>query len=840
MDARISSHDTDRETIFGHPRKPSSFPPRFVYSTKLGERMVVLVERIDAASQRSRARKQSELADLMRQYDELTQAMQSRKCTCTRLPDGRMDVRGCTKCWKMRCRYRLKINAHEDFLPLPNAGPQKAQRAAILFELGMPRYLAAYRAAVWKLYLLGSQGPSVSRGAPQLLLKDLNPLKEFSTNRSSVTLAARKKSFLQTHYGKMKLPKKLAEVVLPFGAEFAYYDTSSSLWADQLPKVPWFQRLLGTWLPRGIPDQYACAENFAPDEAYHPSSYEIVVNESRCPPELSVHEFSAFQRAVSGRARRWLVLLVELGTTNVNFSSEATMELFNRLALQAGPAVREGGVLREAHSLFNDSAFCTRLYELIRGRLGALALRMYNICPQQFRSKAETLFSSIRSITSGWIIHLRNEIRSTSDGEVARKASTFAFWAALLCRRTFSAYKHAECTLSDDDAQGFFRASIALQENLLVNPDELHPVLKRLLIEDLSTSYIMRHLIKGWFHTRQGLLEYSINETWADSGGLGRRSYSPWNMLSDSHAWWATSQIAGTEWTASQVVHYHLLQGHLIVDGKPLGRLPLQMRQDPAIQELFGGQHLLTRPSSLLEYQLVSDVEQHQIHFGFRDGRVMIRAFFRRSLLEYVPRAIFKSATGWDLPSGLVDDCVHWLNLHTGQLEIRRKPRIWKPKLSNWILDVMERVAIRNQASHPRHGRQSRGANLVEARSEIGQQIANIFRDFEDVDKLTIYQPVGKGSLSVEMKRLEIRFSVNGKGLLECPQLGAEVDPQQDAGTLHGLSSQVVLRSVMNPERRSVLVPIGRIYWERRGMHVVVKVANDGLYARFTIDQLLG
>ncbi|RSL83670.1 hypothetical protein CDV31_016808 [Fusarium ambrosium] len=407
-----------------------------------------------------------------------------------------------------------------------------------------------------------------------------------------------------------------------------------------------------------------------------------MANESKCPPELSVHEFSAFQRAVSGRARRWLVILVELGTTNVNFSSEATMELFNRLALQAGPAVRERGTLREAHSLFNDQAFCTRLCELLRGRLGALAsswreahymsilvtlsLRLYNLCPQHFRSKAETLLLSIRSITSGWIIHLRNEIRSTCDGEVARKDSNFAFWAALLCRKTFWAYKNVEYTFSDDDAQSFFRASIALQENLLVNLDKLHPVLKRLLIEDLSISYNIRDLIKEWFDTHQGSLECSINETWADSGGLGRRSYSPWEMLSGSHAWWATSRITGTKWTASQVVHYHLLQGHLIVDGKPLGRLPLQMRQDPAIQELFGEQYLLTRPSSLLEYQLVSDVEKHHIHFGFRDGQVVIRAFYRRSLLEYVPRAIFKGAAGWDLPTGLVDDCVHWLNLQTG------------------------------------------------------------------------------------------------------------------------------------------------------------------------------
>ncbi|KAF9770212.1 hypothetical protein IL306_012268 [Fusarium sp. DS 682] len=853
--SRISALDVDHETIFSDPRKPNSFPVRFVYSTQSGEGLVVLGEEVDSVSQSLRSKKQSELADLTRQYDELTQEMQGRKCTCTRLPDGKMDVHGCTKCYKKRGRYKLKIYAHEDLLPPPKKGPNKAQRAALLLQLRMPSYLSAYRSAVWKLLILGAKVPLASKGAPHLLFKDLNLLQEFPSTQISLTMASRKKSFRQTHYGKMKLPKKPSQVMFPFGAEFTYYDSSSGLWADQLPKVPWFQHLLGSWLPKGIPDPYASGEDFSPNDAYHPSSYEIMANELICPPELSVHEFSAFQRAVSGRARRWLVLLVELGSTNLNFSSEAAMKLLNRLSLQAGPAVRDSDVLREVHSIFNDQAFCARLYELLRGRLDALtsswrevhymnvlvtiSLRLYHLCQQGFRSKAGTLLVSIRSITCDWIVHLRKEIRSTSEGDVARRAATFAFWAALLNRRTFWAYKDVEYTLSDEDAQSFFRASIALQENLVINLDQLDPVLKQLLIDDLSSSYSMRDLIKQWFNRHHRLLEWSINETWSDSGAFGTRSYSPWKMLSGSHRWWVTSQIARTKWTSPQVVHYHLLQGHLIVDGKPLGRLPLQMRQDPTIQELFGEQHLLTRPSSLLEYQLVSEVERHQIHFGLRDGQIVIRAIYRGSLLEYVPRGVFKGTAGWDLPADLTDDCVHWLNLHTGMLEMRRKPWIWRTKRSTWILDTRNRVAIRNQNRDPRYGKLTLGTKLVEPRSEIGQKITSIFRHFEDEDKLTIYQP-GRGPLSVEMKRLEIRFSVNTKGLLECPQLASEVDPHQDAGTFYGLSSQIILRNVLNPERRTVLVPIGEIYPRRRSIHVDVRVANQGIYASFTIDKVLG
>lgn len=866
LNDRVTRHQSDHKTIFSNPRQSHSFPMQFISSTKLGEQMMRLGEEIDDRSERAKDSKASELANLTNQYNQLSQSIKDLTCTCRQLPTGEKDYRGCKRCWKWRCRRRLKINIHEDFLPLAKQKSKKAHRDAILFESLIPEYLVAYRKATWKLYMLGSLVIQPTREAPKLLLSKASGLKTKSAKgfvgktgeEMSITLASRKESFRQTHYNMMKLPKQPAEVLLPFGAEFTYYDTASGLWADQLPKVPWFQHLLGPWLPPNISDPYEHADMRTEHDLHHPSSYEILAEEPNCPSNMSVHEFSAFQRAVSGRGRRWPVLLVELASSNMNLSSEATNALLNRLALQAGPAVLEKGLLREAHSAFLDPAFCERLQERLNilldaltpnwreahcmGSVVVLSLRLYHFCPERLRSKAKDLLLRIRAVTTTWMTKLRQEIRSTANGEAAEKAATLAFWAALNCRQTFSVNvngQYDDLDFSKEDALCFFRASIALQENLLVNLDRLSPILKRLLIQDVCTSYLMRNIIKRSVQNHHKLLEDAINETWT-SGGRDQRRYSPWEILPQPNEWWARSLVSKTRWTATQVIHYHLLQGHLIVDGKPLGRLPLEMREDSSIQELFKNQHLLTRPSSILDYQLVSDVEQHHIHFGLRNERVIIRAFFRDSLLEHVPRDVFKGAQGWDLPADLIDDCVHWLNLSTGTLEIRRKPKIWRPKPSNWVLDIRSRTAVRrNKASRARSGRTSAGTYLVEQKSDIGRQISGIFHDFEDTRRLTIYQPA-KGPLSVEMKRLEIRFSVNDKGLLECPQLRAEVDPWQDVGTLHGLSSLVVLRDRVDREKQSVIVPTGDMSWERRGIHVAVRIANHGMYTRYTINPLLG
>lgn len=862
LNTRVNGHSAEGETIFSNPRREQAFAAQFVRSTTLGGRMMNIEERIRRASEQSRVSTTVELEKLTKLYNDLTKSIDRLTCTCTQCPNGKWDISGCQRCLDKRSRKRIKILIHEDLLPLDGTDQAKAHRAAILYELSIPSYLAAYRSTTWRLYMLGSKDIFLTEGKPVLSLKEMDQIKSFWTpealRNKSITLASRKKSFRQTHYRKMKLPKGERQVLLPFGAEFSYYDSASRLWASQLPSVPWFQHLLGSWLPNGISDPYEKENRFFDGDVYHPSSYEIVASEPKCPAEISIHEFSAFQRAVSGRGRRWLVLLVELASSNINFSSEAAMSVLTRLALQAGPAILEHGAMREAHVVFLDRSFCERLLEQLDSWLNALAsrfresyclgvivmfsLRLYHLCPQGVKSRAKELLSRVRDVTSEWIVQLRNEIRSTTDAETARKSSMSAFYAALLCRQTFSVYADDPDLgpiPSGDETRCFFRASIALQENLLIKADDLPPLWKHLLVYDVFTTYRMRDLIKKLINVDGTSLEEAINETWTNAGGSSPRSFSPWKIIQHKNTYWAESKVAKTEWTAPQVVHYHMLQGHLIVDGKSLGKLPLEMREDPAIQELFGNQYLLTRPSNLLDYQLASEVEKHQVHFGFRDGRVVIRAIFRGSLWEHVPRAVFKGPTGWDLPAGLVDGCVHWLNLHTGELEMRRKPRIWKSKVSNWVLDTKKCRAVRNRGSN-RHGKKRMGVYLVEPTSSVGRMIFSIFEGFEDWGELTIYQPASQRPLSVEMKRLEIRFEVSRQGLLRCPQLRAEVDPQQDIGALYGLSSKVILRDVSNFDRKSVIVPIGDVSWEKRGIHVAVNIANVGLYGRFTVDQLLG
>lgn len=851
---RIKCSKTGYGTMFSDPRRATAFPASYIRENANCSDVQSLKGRIKVASTRSEESKRRELDRIMAQYEELSDKIQQGVCRCTVMSDGKTDVRGCKRCWHARCRKRLRITIHEAYLP-----EDKSAKAAILLELDMPKYLCLYRDATWRLRMMGLE--EFAQSNANNYLGDFGPLRAFrSTNMStSITLASHKKSFLQTHYREQKLPTSEHEVLLPFGPDFAYYDRQNSIWTHEHDGVPWYHHLLGSWLPASVLDPFADASLYM-DNTERPSSYEIAARHNACPRGMSTHEYAAYQRAISGVYRRWIVLVSELGSTNLNLSNDMTLQLFTRLALQSGPD-QTSEILGKVHSIFHDVEFCERLDHQVRLRLNALhsgrkdlvcmsilitlSLRLHHLCPSDFRPNAAKLLRQTRDVVSLWISQLRDEVRNTNKGETARKAAYMAFWAAMLYRQTFDVFLAPgnEPQFREEEALHFFRASIALSENLVVNVHDIPLHLKRLMLQDMRRAYVMSDKIRAWTLLNSSALETVINETWEEAGSSESRSFSEWTFLDGGH--WVASRTIGTKLIASQTVHYHALQGHLLIDGKPLGRLPLEIRDDKNILELFNGRHLLTIPSGLagMEYQIVNSVSKHEVHVGLREGKVIIRAKFMGCIIEHVPREIFKGGTVPDLPSGLVDGCVHWLNLRKGTLEMRRKPNIWVSKSSNWVLDVRTRMATRGQrpGQVPCATTAKGGTCLVEPQSEVGKQIMHIFENFESPGNLTIYQPLREtGHLYVEIKRLEMSFFVRKRGLLYSQQLHSEIDPVQNIGTLHGLQSKLVLRNASNFRRKSVMVPIGPLSWQRHGPHVSVKITNEGSYALFTVDPLLG
>lgn len=833
-----------RMNIFADPAK-GCFADRYFESdqSKGVSKLRNLQANIECASSKARESKKKKLKSVNDEYSNRTENMRETTCTQRRCLDGTHDIKGCTHCWHVRCRRRLKIDVHEDFLPQGDSHKKIIQRRVITFELNPPAAFSAYRNATWQIMnRLCFSAALVTKTKPEVLLGEYSQLKCYNNNSGDLSLASTTKSFLGTHYNHKRLPAGESSILLPLGLNFCYYDSRRNFWAGSIPEQLTLAHHFQLKLPKEFPlsNLYSSAD-FAAD-SNGPSSYDAVASITDCPAGLTVHEYTAYQGLMAGKSRRWLSMLTELASSNINFSLQDTTVLFHHLTLQAGPKLADDH-LRAVHVVFRDAGFCKTLINQIERHtdtisanwreinymetLLTLTIRLRTLGPSETFERANDHLSKIRRITLAWISHLRHEIRNTDEGDAAERKARYGFMAALLCRRTFSPQAYNSEDLDADCFRDFVAATLALQENLVVDLARFSTATRSTLIRDIKMTFRMKCMIRHLAEQYPSSIESAIETIWPSSGGTIRQ-YTRWEFLSDGN--WITSTVAATTAnTVSQRVHYHLLEGHLLVGGKSLGKLPSDIRDSKTLKELFGNQRLVAFPSNLsgMSYVLGICKDGYHVHLGYRNRSLVIQAQSGSELFELIPGNVFGSENDFDLPGPLVSDCVHWLNLRTGDLEVRRKPKIWKSVPNTWVINIETLRATR------------RKSHLVDPRSKVFGLIVQIFCHFAEPHMLTVFQPF-RGNLYIELKSMDLLFKVNKQGMLECKQLNSMVDSNQDPSTLYGLQSMIVLRDMANPSQRSIITTMGELKYGLCRMHVNIKKDNDGRYARYMIDNVLG
>lgn len=330
-------------TIFTDPR-PGCFADRY-FETNDAEYLRKLETVIESVSKKQRDSKEAELDTLNNEWNDLTQKISSSSCTQRLATNGTHDIRGCSHCYFVRRRRRLNIKVHEDLLPFESLDA-RARCRSVVFKLDAPNAFSAYCTVTWMIinkFCLpkgrsAMAGPAITPSKPEIMLCDYPPLESFNRRgKPKYSLASTTKSYYDTHYKSTRLPAQPHNVILPNPLRLKYYSSVCKIWACDLPEQLSLAHHFQIALPASLPFSglYSTPE-FAADGP-GPSSYQTISNTTKCPPELTVHEFMAHHSLFSGTARRWLFILAELGSSNLNFSLHDTMELFHHIVLQAGP-----------------------------------------------------------------------------------------------------------------------------------------------------------------------------------------------------------------------------------------------------------------------------------------------------------------------------------------------------------------------------------------------------------------------------------------------------------------------------------------------------------------------
>jgi hypothetical protein len=833
-------------------------------------------ERENAAVQK----KQDEWTNLDSDHELLMREISSITCQYVFTGDFMIPehAENCRKCALTLEAETIRIKRIEKRLPY-NQGQWKA----VLFELLCPEPFSAYREATWRIVV--SLGLPEARATPKEPLtvlhdyyRDFNGTTAGSapTNKRgggfpcpTLTLGSKSKSFLQTHFRHAHFPVPFEQVCVNNGLKFEFYDAASKMWPAEHSRAVTFDHHCAIPIPQGSPFSKIefptrlmtsggipqMGVKFIAANAVLESS-EILAQQSCCSRSLGIQEFVAFQGLICGLNRFWPALLVEMGSSNLNFSSEAVMLMLRSLCTRTGPTDDQG--LHVQTVVFHDDTFCNALVSQIDKRLNSirsnsrenscmeilitLILKLLELGTTAVRMQALHLLNSARETAIHWTRLVRREYWSTTDVFTSRRLSQCILWAALLCKRTFAhleskaTYSDLPVSIDESSLSVFIEASISVHDNLPESPATLPSVLQSALIRDLQMVYCL-----------QGILQHSLKvnpqslilaATGADiiSARSCENSFGQVTFIAKTDGVWAGLKLSSNQHMDAQDIEFHLLSGVLLVDGKTvLKELPLTYCSSEAIRQVFPFQRLRVSPSSLrgMTYKLGFPIEGHEVHLGLRNGELVIRAWAPGNagmLLEFIPTSVYGNGSSFDLPASLVENCVHWLDIRENVVEIRRSSMIWRSLDSNWRIDLSSRTAYRHRRMHM----------LIDSRSNLFNHVTGSFRGFEDPYHILLYQPQ-RGALVAGLPRYDLAFYVNSNGLLESQELRAEIDPNQDAGVWYGLVSKLILRDIHNPQKRSIVVPLGPIKVERKGVHVEVRIrSEEALYGRFFLDEVLG
>ncbi|KAJ7574854.1 hypothetical protein C8J56DRAFT_1172554 [Mycena floridula] len=755
------------------------------------------------------------------------------------------DTSQCVLCRLTKKAAAMRASVHE--WPLPTS---QVEAKLVIFELACPEAFALWRTGTFIIMndilhdgisVSHDTKPAVSQLHSYTGLKGMGPPSSASESLNRISLASSTKSFYASHYRDVRLPATQKQVAVAHGLTWRLYNRSSgsSHWIQKNPFQFCDIRHHSTLkLP---PDTRYISLQYAVKGTEHTPN-ETIANQTVCPNNLTLHEFLAFTGLRSGGRIQWLNMARELRSRNLTFSEEPVHILMMQAAWQVGE-ISDAGELSWHQELLSEE-FGSRLLTELEALLDSieaswkeditaqtiifLACRLLASTPiQLIIDRTHALLHRARSITYEWMHQLISKLHECPDTLMKDIQDRIANMA-IICRATFDAGSEhlAAMFRSIQHISTFVECGIILNEHL---PSSDASTRKLLLALNFRTSHTAQDFLSTLSSsTRTQGLWRAISKVW-DSYAF--RPGEAW-AASSTHSPWMFSKTSN-----GQDIHVNLLDGQLLINGKPLGRLPPVITQKPMYVRIFGKRVLDAIPTDTYGYTTRSLVFGYQVHFGLRsETNLTIRALKVETgeSFEIISHEHFRQ----DLPKSLTENHVHWLELSTGTVEFRPLSDPWTSSPENWRLYLSNRQMSRSDDI------------LIDSFSPTFTMMHNQVAPLEYKEHVTVVYCTSSSTLRLELPRFRLIFILNDTNHLECVNMpGMTVDRNQSSGTMLGLANQLVLidlekASLSLPRSRHVIIPFGKVITGPKENHVNIRIEyasqHNVAYFNYAIDEDLG
>jgi hypothetical protein len=198
-------------------------------------------------------------------------------------------------------------------------------------------------------------------------------------------------------------------------------------------------------------------------------------------------------------------------------------------------------------------------------------------------SRAGAVLRDARNLTYQWICELEKKLESTHDEDETSCAGLRRrlFMLAATCFSTLDVCsEHTLAILTtEEDFSIAIQCAVIVHDNTSLSLTGDHSVyLTRMISRHRRLLHSLVPIFSQSSHA--GAFDHALSRLWL---GFRRRTSSSWHVLPRPNSRWISCVAEGLH-----KVHYDLLTGKLLINGKPLGKLPQEIVEHPTYASVLG------------------------------------------------------------------------------------------------------------------------------------------------------------------------------------------------------------------------------------------------------------
>lgn len=605
-------------SVFDDVNRLDSFSNCY-FKTPLANDLVTLEAQIRADALEKKKSKLQELEDANSKYDTLIEKAKNLTCQYVDVVDhwgdriSRHKPSRCTKCKTEKEANNLKLVPFEE--PLPSA---EVTARPIVFELRCPLPFSVWRDATVKIIR------SVQAPASYSQFERIYPLKTYPPTagyfrvaypQALVGLASSHKSLHTSHYGKMvNIPARSDQVIITHAGHFQLFDSTKQCFLEITASSN-----LRTLCALKLHGVYEPLQPYITD-TMHPSN-SVIASRNQCPVDLSIEEYMVFAHLRAGNRLQWRNIMRALRTQSLNLCEPSVFALVVQSIWQMGPR-GTGEIYREAHLDLNDEAFGDEVVAELHhsfqslgmnwkqvlhlSLLIAIALKVLELSPHpSVQGNAKNFLSHCRRLATQWINEISNMPLHFFDQNPAKHSYNRQAIASVAVALRFT-FSHALAINSESPRHDIVDYLHAITLINGVDISSLAPGLQ--ILDDLNHRTSLRHerSIESRCVDDPNILNDVVLRIWH-----GRLNIKGWHPLKPPAERWWTAKSEGKEDTSPSWFHFNLVDGTLLINGKPRESLPSNYLDHPTYKSLLGS--FVRNFPSLVTHKLMPAQVSHEV-----------------------------------------------------------------------------------------------------------------------------------------------------------------------------------------------------------------------------------